>query len=245
MDEISGIVYAAPALAKPLERGSFLPLSKTYFFFERIWLRQKLGVEPILMMGETSMLDALNDQDVTPEKLQAFLAWLASGANSREEVYETAHRRLILFFAGRKCLDPESLADRTLDLAMRKLAEIPIEANPMAYLIGIAKNIYRDELRAAQKAEAFRSAHSVTPSQSESDIESRHSCLEKCLAELPAHERAMVLGYYSESRQAKIDKRKQLADLYGLTLNALRNRVFRLNQRLALCVTSCLENSPA
>lgn len=196
-------------------------------------------------MGETCTLNALNDQDVTPERLQAFLDWLASGANNPEQVYEAARRRLILFFAGRKCLDPESLADRTLDLAMRKLAEIPAEANPLAYLIGIAKNIYRDELRAAQKAEAFRSTRSATPSQSEPEIESRHSCLEKCLEELPANERALVLGYYSESRQAKIDKRKQLADLYGLTLNALRNRVFRLNQRLVLCVTACLENSTA
>ncbi|MBS1787899.1 MAG: hypothetical protein JST85_09265 [Acidobacteria bacterium] len=197
------------------------------------------------MMGETGTLNALNDQEVTPERLQAFLEWLASGANIREEVYEAARRRLILFFAGRKCLDPESLADRTLDLAMRKLTEIPAEAKPLAYLIGIAKNIYRDELRAAHKAEAFLSTRSATPSQSEPETESRHSCLEKCLAELPANERALVLGYYSESRQAKIDKRKQLADLYGLTLNALRNRVFRLNQRLVLCVTACLENSTA
>jgi DNA-directed RNA polymerase specialized sigma24 family protein len=115
----------------------------------------------------------------------------------------------------------------------------------MAYLIGIAKNIYRDELRAAEKVEAFRSAQAILPAPSHSELESRHTCLEKCLAELPEEERALVLGYYTESKQAKIDKRKQLADWYGLSLNALRNRVFRLNQRLAFCVTSCLENSPA
>lgn len=197
------------------------------------------------MTGETITFNELNKQGVTPEGLRTFLDWLASGAPNQDEAYESARRRLVIFFAGRKCLDSESLADRTLDLAMRKLPDIPAEANPLAYLIGIAKNIYRDELRAAQKAEVFRSEQLAMTPQPQSEIESRHTCLETCLAELPTDERALVLGYYSESKQAKIDKRKQLADRYGLSLNTLRNRVFRLNQRLALCVTSCLENSPA
>ena len=197
------------------------------------------------MTGETITFNELNKQGVTPEGLRTFLDWLASGAPNQDEAYESARRRLVIFFAGRKCLDSESLADRTLDLAMRKLPDIPAEANPLAYLIGIAKNIYRDELRAAQKAEVFRSEQLAMTPQPQPEIESRHTCLETCLAELPTDERALVLGYYSESKQAKIDKRKQLADRYGLSLNTLRNRVFRLNQRLALCVTSCLENSPA
>ncbi len=197
------------------------------------------------MTGDTTTFNELNEQGFTSEGLQTFLDWLASGAPDSDEAYESARRRLVIFFAGRKCLDPESLADRTFDLAMRKLPDIPTEANPMAYLIGIAKNVYRDELRATQKAEVFRSAQLAMPAQPQSETESRHTCLETCLAKLPTDERVLVLGYYSESKQAKIDRRKQLADLYGLSLNALRNRVFRLNQRLALCVTSCLENSAA
>lgn len=202
-------------------------------------------------MVETRTLNELHGSRLTPQDLQAFLNWLAFGGGNPETAYESARRRLIIFFAGRKCPEPETLADRTLDCAMRKLAEIPAEASPMAYLIGIAKNIHRDELRAAQKLEAFHSAQAIqntptaTPLPAPAELESRHSCLEKCLDKLPAEERALVLGYYSESKQAKIDKRKELADRCGLSLNALRNRVFRLNQRLALCVNSCLENLPA
>ncbi len=196
-------------------------------------------------MKETSTLGGSKDRAQTPEHLRAFLEWLTSGATNQEGVYESARRRLSMFFAGRSCIDPESLADRTLDLAMRKLSDIPAEANPMAYLIGIAKNIHRDELRVAQKAEAFRLAVAAQPQTLESDVENRHTCLEKCLGELPAEERTLVIEYYSESRQAKIDRRKKLADRLGLNLNAMRNRVFRLNQRLAICVTACLENFPA
>lgn len=196
-------------------------------------------------MKETSTLGGANDQAQTPENLRAFLAWLASGALNEEDFYESARRRLSMFFAGRNCIDPESLADRTLDLAMRKLRDIPAEANPIAYLIGIAKNIYRDELRSMQKAEVIRSAQTTISPQPQSELERRHNCLEDCLNEMPTDERKLVIGYYSESKQAKIDRRKQLAEQFGLSLNALRNRVFRLNQRLAICVTSCLENSPA
>lgn len=205
-------------------------------------------------MVETRTLNELNGSRLTPQDLQAFLNWLAFGGGNPETAYESARRRLTIFFAGRKCPEPETLADRTLDIAMRKLAEIPAEAHPTAYLMGIAKNIHRDELRAAQKLEAFHSTQAsqapltvqpATRLQAQVELESRHSCLEKCLDKLPTEERTMVLGYYSQSKQAKIDKRKELADRHGLTLNALRNRVFRLNQRLALCVTHCLENSPA
>ncbi|HMV51812.1 MAG TPA: hypothetical protein PLD20_08525 [Blastocatellia bacterium] len=199
-------------------------------------------------MVETRTLNELNGSRLTPQDMQAFLNWLAFGGSNHETAYESARRRLIIFFAGRKCHEPEALADRTLDIAMRKLAQIPSDAHPPAYLMGIAKNIHRDELRAAQKLKAFHSAqtvHSVTRIQAQAELEGRHSCLEKCLDKLPAEERTMVLGYYSQSKQAKIDKRKELADRHGLSLNALRNRVFRLNQKLAACVTHCLENSPA
>ncbi len=243
VDEIFGIIYAAAVISKSKGRGISQPTFKIYF-------RVKIGFVAnadliLIMMGKTSTLNDLNDHAHTPESLRIFLEWLASGVANPCEAYESVRRRLTIFFAGRKCLDPEALSDRTLDCAMRKLPDIPAEANPMAYLIGIAKNIYRDELRAAQKVEAFRLAQAVLPTGNPSELEARHTCLEKCLAELPAEDRTLVLGYYSESKQAKIDKRKQLADRFGLNLNALRNRIFRLNQRLAHCVTACLENSPA
>jgi DNA-directed RNA polymerase specialized sigma24 family protein len=185
------------------------------------------------------------EQQLSPEMLRAFLYWLEPSQQAEGAAYEFARRRLVLFFAGRKCFDPEALADQTLDCAIRKLAEIPSEAKPLAYLIGIAKNIHRDYLRAAQKAETLRTRVPAMTRQPSPETEHRHTCLETCLAKLVAEERALVLSYYSETKQTKIDLRKQLADQFGLSLNALRNRVFRLNQRLALCVSACLEDFPA
>ena len=182
-----------------------------------------------------------------PADLHAFLSWLSPASEAEgAAVYEAARRRLILFFASRQCAEPETLTDQTLDVAMRKVAEIPPEASPLAYLIGIAKNVHRDYLREQQREEVRRQVSSslIAPPEPR-DLEARHGCLENCLTELPADERALVLAYYRESKQQKIDVRKELAERAGLTLNALRNRVFRLNQRLALCVTDCLAHNAA
>jgi RNA polymerase sigma factor (sigma-70 family) len=185
--------------------------------------------------------------EINAADLRAFLEWLSPGQGTEGEAYETARRRLVFFFAGRACPDPETLADQTIDCAMRKLPDIPSEASPLAYLIGIAKNIYRDHLRAAQKAEPLRPVHDAAFTEQEPlrEAEQRHTCLEKCLAELPAEDRALVLSYYREVKQQKIELRRQLAEQFGLTQNALRNRIFRLNQRLALCLNACLEHSLA
>lgn len=185
--------------------------------------------------------------EINAAELRAFLDWLTPGRFADGEAYETARRRLVLFFAGRACPDPESLADQTLDCAIRKLAEIPPEAKPLAYLMGIAKNIYRDHLRAMQKVDVLRAVPSLSldTTDEQRETEQRHACLEQCLEKLPAEDRTLVLSYYRQSKQQKIDLRKQLAEQIGLTQNALRNRIFRLNQRLALCVNACLENNLA
>lgn len=194
------------------------------------------------MTGKTGEFSKLQ---LKPEDLSAFLYWLAPESTVKGEAYEAARRRLVIFFAGRKCLDPEALADQTIDCAIGKLTEIPREAKPLAYLIGIAKNIYRDYLRTVQKAAAAHTQQTLTNVQLTDEIERRHACLEKCLETLPPADRTLVLSYYSQSKQHKIDLRKQLADQFELSQNALRNRIFRLNQRLILCVTACLEHSPA
>ncbi len=195
---------------------------------------------------------ASSANEINAADLRAFLAWLtpgqAPGQTLDGEAYEAARRRLLLFFAGRACPDPEALADATLDCAIRKLPEVPPAASPLGYLIGIAKNIYREHLRDTPIIEPLRPAHAVAftaVTQHQRDTEQRHQCLEQCLEQLPAADRTLVLGYYRAANQQKIDVRRQLAEQFGLTQNALRNRIFRLNQRLALCLNSCLENSLA
>jgi DNA-directed RNA polymerase specialized sigma24 family protein len=181
---------------------------------------------------------------LTPDAFQAFLAWLSPQMTDEGEAYEKARDRLVIFFASRRCRDPESLADKTMDIAILKMAEIPTDARPIAYLLGIAKNVFRDYLRDIEKELTASDASQKYQIASQPQVERNHTCLERCLNELPQEDRTILLAYYSQAKRAKIELHRQLAERHKLTLNALRNRIFRLNQRMARCIDKCLEILP-
>lgn len=182
---------------------------------------------------------------LTQYAFQAFLAWLAPQEIEDGEAYEKARRRLIIFFASRRCREPESLADKTIDIAILKMDEIPADAQPMGYLFGIAKNVFRDYLRDTEKELAASAASQAYLSASQPEVERNHACMDHCLDKLLQKDRMILLNYYSKTKRAKIELHHQLAEQHNLTPNALRNRVFRLNQRMARCIDDCLENLPA
>jgi RNA polymerase sigma factor (sigma-70 family) len=184
--------------------------------------------------------------DTNQDSFHAFLAWLSQQKIEDGEAYGKARQRLIIFFASRKCRDPESLVDITLDIAILKLKmdEIPAEAQPIAYLFGIARNVFRDYLRRDKKERAANANSQQHRSDSQLEVELKHACLDRCLNELPQDARTLLLTYYSQTKRAKIEMHRELAERYKLTPNALRNRVFRLNQRMARCVINCLEKFP-
>ena len=182
---------------------------------------------------------------LSADALQAFLAWLSPQKIEDGEAYEKARHRLIIFFAGRQCREPESLADKTIDIAILKIAEIPAEAQPIAYLFGIARNVFRDYLRDVEREQTASANCQIYQSHSQLDVERNHACMDHCLNELPQDDRTLLLGYYSQNKRAKIEVHRELAERHKLTPNALRNRVFRLNQRMARCVNNCIEKSSA
>jgi DNA-directed RNA polymerase specialized sigma24 family protein len=187
----------------------------------------------------------LRECTLTLDAFHAFLTWLAPQKIEDGEAYEKARNRLIIFFASRKCREPESLADKTIDIAILKMAEIPAEAKPIAYLLGIAKNVFRAYLRDLEKEQTANANSLRYQGQSQFEVEHNHTCLDRCLNELQEDDRTVLIEYYSQSKRAKIELRRQLAKQRKLEPNALRNHVFRLNQRMARCVNNCLENLPA
>jgi DNA-directed RNA polymerase specialized sigma24 family protein len=60
------------------------------------------------------------------------------------------------------------------------------------------------------------------------------------MQKLTEENRKLVIEYYQDERQAKIDHRKALAERLGIAINALRIRAFRIRASLQECVTNCL-----
>jgi DNA-directed RNA polymerase specialized sigma24 family protein len=65
-------------------------------------------------------------------------------------------------------------------------------------------------------------------------------CFDRCLAELPADSRSLMLRYYEGERSDKISNRRRLAAALAVSESALRSRVQRLRDRLEQCVQECV-----
>lgn len=163
------------------------------------------------------------------------LAWLDEDRERAGARYEQIRRRLIVIFAGRGCSVPEELADDAIDRVARKAAEIAeiYTGDKALYFYGVANYVFQESLK--------RKPEPVSELKLADELEEeRHACLEKCLANLPKDSKRLILSYYAEDKQAKIDLRKKLADDFGLTINALRIKALRVRNDLQQCVERCL-----
>jgi DNA-directed RNA polymerase specialized sigma24 family protein len=78
-------------------------------------------------------------------------------------------------------------------------------------------------------------------SEEDEDSQLRVECLKHCLEKLPLESREMILNYYQGEKRAKIDSRQKLADSLSLSAHVLRNRAYRLRDKLQTCVDGCMK----
>ena len=175
---------------------------------------------------------------MTQDEFDALLAWLDPDRDLAAQKYEEIRRRLIKIFVCRGCPVAEDLADKTIDRVASKVKDIaPIYVgNPALYFYGVAKNVYHEWLRDQQQVPVPTPVQVpvVDPDPPVPDPE--YDCLEECIKRLPLEDQQLILEYYQEEKQAKIDHRKKLAEGLGIGLNTLRIRVYRLRARLQECV---------
>jgi DNA-directed RNA polymerase specialized sigma24 family protein len=179
------------------------------------------------------------DWILTRESFDALLAWLDPNRETAGQKYECIRLRLIKIFACRGCLEPEDLADETINRVSKKLKDIESSyyGDPAIYFYGVANKVHQEYVR--------RKPIPIPPDppkESSEDIEREYDCLDRCMQKLLPGNRALVLQYYQEEKRAKIDHRKQLAAQLGIALNALRIRAHRIRSSLQDCVQSCVND---
>jgi DNA-directed RNA polymerase specialized sigma24 family protein len=182
---------------------------------------------------------------LTAEALSRLLARLDDDPERAGEAYEALRCALVKFFDWRGASRPDECADETIDRLARKLDEGTPVDDPQKFARGIARLVLfeswrRPEARArlANESELARLPAPVAAEASEP--EPRTACFARCLAELPADGRQLILGYYSADGRVKIEARKRMAESLGLSENALRSRAQRLRDRLERCIGRCL-----
>lgn len=175
------------------------------------------------------------ERTITQEVFDSLLVWLDPEREKAGEKYEAIRRRLITIFTCRGCPVAEDLADETINRVALKAQELSQNyvGEPALYFYGVANKVCLEYMR--RKAAAY-----VPPPAPEVD-ERKYECLERCMEELSPENRRLVLDYYREDKQAKIESRKALAEHLGIALNALRIRAHRIRLILQQCVEDCMQ----
>lgn len=174
---------------------------------------------------------------------EALLAALHPDRNEAGRAYERLRRRLIRFFTLHGAAGPDDLADEALDRLARRLHEGESIRQLPGYLAGIAHLLLREEWARLQR-DGRNARLGVAAGMPASDDDSAHEALEACLQTMPAASRELIYRYYSSEARANAQGRKKLADELGVSVNALRNRAFRLRQELEKCVKGRLTEGP-
>jgi DNA-directed RNA polymerase specialized sigma24 family protein len=189
------------------------------------------------------------DWILTRPALRGLLDWLDDGSDSRGEKYLEVRRRLRAYFDRKHCVCSDELVDETLNRVARKLEEkgAITEVSALHYCYIVAKFVFLEDMRRAKPVQTdatellssrSKSFRHTDAWETEADelSEKMLSCLEKCLSELAADDRELILEYYRGERRAKIERRSELAARLGLSINAVSIRACRIRNKLEACV---------
>ncbi len=174
------------------------------------------------------------DRAVEQMAFNELLSWLAPDTDAAGRQYELIRQKLIRLFTYRRCAFPEELADETISRVTRKLPQIKSSylGNPIKYFYGTAKKVYLEYLRRppVQPRVPVQPLY-LNPADKE-ELEELFQHLDEALGKLEPTDRDLILNYYQGEGQNKIAHRKALASQFGVDLNALRVRIYRIKSQL-------------
>jgi DNA-directed RNA polymerase specialized sigma24 family protein len=192
-----------------------------------------------------SLIAKAKEREPTPEAFVAFLTMLSPDPEIAGEKYEELRQQLIKFFEWRGAFFADKLADETLNRVMRKIDEgEEIEKSILALCMGIARFVLMEYMRHPDNRRVEieeLSTVAAPPVHREEDDDLWLICLRECLSSLSQEDRELIIEYYLEDKQAKVDSRKALAARLGISINALFSRARRIRGRLERSVTSSVE----
>ena len=176
---------------------------------------------------------------LTQTDFDTLLDWLDSNRTRAAERYEIIRNGLIQVFRNKGCAASEDLADETIDRVANKVKDIRASytGDPSRYFYGVGKLVHLEYLKQPHLAELPPLL--VAPQRH--DVELQFVCLDECMNKLTPNNRSLVLQYYTDRKQAKIDARRTISKMLHLKPSALRVRVFRIRETLEKCVRECLE----
>ena len=143
------------------------------------------------------------------------------------------NQRLRIFFMSRGFTDAESLADRTIDRTIRRLAQV---REIRSFVLGVARRIaieVRRNPRMVSLQDMPEIAAKMAGATSRDDRREEYlRCMAACVEQLTTDEQQLLTEWHSFDGREKILRRARLAETRGITKGHLRIIMFRLKARL-------------
>jgi hypothetical protein len=195
---------------------------------------------------DTAAADPRSSVSAVSESFDILLRRLSQGGAGAPG-YERLRTRLVAFFRIRFPAQAEALADDALDRLARRLAEGTVVENLEGYAHGIARLLLLEEGNRQQKHRlaAIDAMHEFV-SQGDAEPDPVLPVLQDCLKSLGPEAAAFILDYYAaDGGTERIEHRQRLAEVSGVSLNALRNKALRIRLSLEKCVRLRLQYPPS
>ena len=187
----------------------------------------------------------VRDSAIPPESFDEILDWLDPDRDVAAEKYVQLRHDLAKLFIWGRCSDPERMTDETFDRVAKKVHDVKpsYQGDPRLYFRAVANNLIKENFKKIKTHVALDDIDLIEPQttetvEEEADIE---ECLQSCLRKLEHEKRKLILAYYAKEKQAKIDHRQELAKEFGISVETLRVKVYRIRASIEECIESCLE----
>ena len=185
------------------------------------------------------------DSAIPPESLEEILAWLNPDREVAGAMYVQLRHDLARLFTYRGFNDPEGFTDEVFDRVAKKVHSVrpAYEGDPRLYFRAVANNVVKENLKRVKTLISLEGIDLPQQKTTETEKESAdiEACLQSCLQKLSDNNRKLFVAYYAKEKQAKIDHRSELAQQFGITVETLRVKIYRIRVSLQDCIERCLE----
>jgi DNA-directed RNA polymerase specialized sigma24 family protein len=179
--------------------------------------------------------------DLTQHAFDCLLSSLGPNREAAADHYLQIRRNLVRLFEWRGCATPDEYADEAINRCAKKIGEGEEIRDLSSYSIGVARMLLREIGHDCLRETPLEAGPEprIMPVEPQQDEDRRLECLRRCLGQLSADNRDLILSYYEGEKGAKIKNRKELEHRFGIGAGTLRMRALRLRETLQRCGERC------
>lgn len=184
------------------------------------------------------------NHEVAKENFDKLLDWLSRDRDEAGERFEQIRGGLIRYFHLKGCHEPELLADESMNRVIKRINDLDLMtgASHTSVFYGFANKVFLEYLRTEKRRtiqlnDAF---DLVFVGSAKLSADMAIDCLRECVNDLNFLDGKLIIEYYSEDKQAKVEARREIAVQNEMAMGTLHTRVHRIKGALRPCVEKCM-----